>query len=92
FWVEGKFTKDEIKEYFPDLLEEYAEKQRQWFHNLVTMANNDWQKNRHMLAVSDLQRKAAKWLGVQAEWVEIRMQETNQCPFCTAQIPPTAVK
>lgn len=92
FWVPGRCSLKTVMENHAETIEKYATFQKNWFHALCSQADADWQKNKNMLAVSDLQRMAAKELGVQADWVELRMQENSTCPFCTVPIPVNAVK
>lgn len=92
FWVPGKYTAAQIKKEFPKRIATAREKQNNWFRNLVAQADADWQKNHNMLAVSDLQRHAARQLGIQKDWVELRVQETKPCPYCTVPVPPNAIK
>jgi hypothetical protein len=91
FWVHGKLTKDEVKRFHNRDIRKAETQQINWFRNLIAMADTDWMKNHNMLAVSDLQRLAARCLGVKKDWVEFVMQETVQCPFCTIGIPSHAI-
>jgi hypothetical protein len=91
FWVEGRLTKDEVKKYHKDKINNARAKVKQWFHNLCAMADTDWNRNRNRLSVSDLQRTAAKSLGIKKEWVEFIVEETITCKFCTFAVPPNAV-
>jgi hypothetical protein len=92
FWVEGLLTAEEIKELHEDEIREADRKQRNWFRNLVALADADWEKNHNRLAVSDLQRLAARCLGINKDWVEMEQMETVRCPFCTISIPTSAIK
>lgn len=92
FWVEGRLTKAEIKKHYSRKINEAAEMQNHWFHALCSMADADFQRNKNMMAVSDLQREAAKYLGVQKDWVEFQMHETTPCPFCKFSIAPGSIK
>lgn len=92
FWVEGRLSLDDIREYHSEEIKEADRKQKNWFRNLVALADADWEKNKNRLAVSDLQRLAARCLGIRKDWVEMQMQETVNCPFCTVAIPPDAIK
>ena len=91
FWIQGKLDKEEVKRFHSGEIENARIQQTNWFKNLIAMADADWNKNHNMLAVSDLQRLAAKCLGVQKDWVEFAMQETVSCPFCTINIPSHAI-
>lgn len=94
FWVEGRLTVKEVKDNYRKKLKEYKEKQDNWFHALCAMADADWHKNHNMLAVSDLQRMAARSLGLvdRYEWVQLQTQVTIECPFCKFRITPDSVK
>lgn len=91
FWVEGRLTKDEVKKYYLKEIDNARVKVTQWFRNLCAMADADWQKNRNMLAVSDLQRMAAKTLNIKRDWIEFIAEETIKCVFCTFAVPPNAI-
>jgi len=92
FWVEGRLTEKDLIEEYPDLISDRLRMQFNWFRRLCALADADFKKNRNMLSVSDLQRSAAKILGVRAEWVEMQMSEYVVCKFCTTQIPTFAIK
>lgn len=91
FWIRGRLTLTEVKNDYDELVDHYAERQKIWFHSLCSLADADWHKNKNMLAVSDLQRMAALFLGVKADWVEMRMEETVKCPMCTGDVNPNAI-
>jgi hypothetical protein len=91
FWVQGRLNIEEIHEYHQEKINAARLRVNQWYRNLCAMADADWNRNRNMLAVSDLQRTAAKVLGIKKEWVEFTAQETIPCKFCTIPIPPTAI-
>lgn len=82
FWVEGKLTASQVEEFYPEQLATAKRQQVNWYKNIIAMADTDWEKNRNMLAVSDLQREAARALNVQKEWVEFKTEEMNKCPYC----------
>lgn len=94
FWVEGRLTKDEVSKHFKAKIAGYKERQDNWFHALCNMADADWQKNHNMLAVSDLQRMAAQSLGLtdKYDWVQLRTEATEECPFCKFRIAIGSVK
>lgn len=92
FWVEGRWTIEGIKRKFAKKLAEAQAKQERWFYNLVTMADADWEKNHNILAVSDLQRHAARYLNIKKAWVDPIPTEANTCPFCKSVVDPTSIK
>lgn len=91
FWLSGRMTQNEIEANFPDLIEAYAKRQKNWFRNLCALASADWNKNHNMLAVSDLQRVAANALGIKEDWVDFQSQETSNCRMCQTAINPAAI-
>jgi hypothetical protein len=91
FWLEGRLSKTVILVDNADAIAYYRARQNNWFRSLVTLADNDWEKNKSRIAVSDLQRAAAKALGIRKDWVDLSTQETVNCPMCKSFINPTAV-
>lgn len=92
FWVPGRCTEQEIRTKYAKQLAAATELQRNWYRNLVALADVDWEKSKNRLAVSDLQRIGAKALGIQKEWVEFRNLETVSCPYCNIAVQPGAIK
>lgn len=92
FWVPGRLTLKQVLENYPKLVKKYEALQLGWFRNLCSLADADWEKNHNRLAVSDLQRNAARTLGVKKEWVDFKVEETDTCPFCSTAVSKTAVK
>jgi len=91
FWVDGRLEADEVLEHYKDLYEFRLARMKNWFTNLVAMADADWNKNHNMMAVSDLQKKAARFLGIKKDWVEFAAVETLNCKFCTSPVPLGAI-
>jgi len=91
FWVRGRLGVKEVMEIHKDKVEEYRVKQKAWFLNLVAMADADWRKNHNMLAVSDLQRMAARELNINKEWVDFNPEIPVMCPACQTALKPEAV-
>src|SRR3990167_7876194 len=80
----------DVEKFHRKRLESNRKMQKAWFHNLCIMADADWEKNHDMRAVSDLQRAAAKYLGINKEWVEFRMEEMTKCVYCNSSVSPEA--
>lgn len=91
FFVPGRLTLKEVRENYPELISHYEELQKNWFRNLCALADADWSKNHNLLSVSDLQRAAAKSLGIVKDWVEMRVEETTACPMCKTNVNPEAI-
>lgn len=93
FWCEGRLVWTDVLDQYPEELGTARRQQNHWFKNLINLADADWQKNKNMMAVSDLQRIAASSLGVVKDWVNwIEPDSTMKCGFCQAQISVDSVK
>jgi RNase P subunit RPR2 len=90
FVVEGKFNSDDIKAKFPELLGKYRLIQENWFKALVERANQDFGKTGVSQLVSDLQKLAAKELGLKPNWSIDHQLKTLTCPLCATLLPANA--
>ncbi len=92
--VPGNHTKEKIKEMFPEELKALLETQRRWFGELVKLADDVWNdpaaKGKHR-SISDLQRYAAKYLGLNREWLTAVQTNLVPCFACGWNIPDTAL-
>lgn len=96
FYVVGKFTKEQIKEQFADKVKLARDKQYEWFKRLVRAADDSWQKERKHNAITNVQRIAARLLGLEREWKEIPKPDVNavqlvKCPACFAVVHPQQI-
>lgn len=85
FWVEGHLSKDEVKKQHSGKISEAKNHQRNWFENLVKLADDAWVgSNKQHKAIADIQRYACKQLGLTRDWlIEIPTQITTKpCPNC----------
>lgn len=83
FWVEGHFKAKQIEDNFPEKLQEAEHRQMRWFATLVRIADDDWARYHQHRFVSDLQRYAAKSMGLDREWLSTALSEVQiQCPLC----------
>lgn len=76
---------------FQQLLDDAKAKQKNWFANLVKMADVDWARsNGNPLSVSDLSRLAAEYLGMKDKpWMsDIAHLEKSNCPACGFIVNP----
>jgi len=92
FWVSNRLTNEEVWLMHRTEIDEAKKKQDNWFRRMIAMADADFVKNKNIMAVSDLQRLAARCLGVKKEWVEFAGENTKQCPFCTIAVPVDTIK
>lgn len=62
--------------------------QKRWFVALVKIADDDWQQYKAHRMVSDIQRVAAKELGLKRDWLMVVDNEspTEECPFCASKL------
>jgi hypothetical protein len=62
-------------------------RQMKWFEALVRLADDDWQQLRRHRMISDVQRTAAKELGLEREWLDTVYDESKSaCPFCGSDL------
>jgi hypothetical protein len=54
---------------------------------LVAAADREWERSHSFLFIHDLQRRAAKHLGVEKEW-HYQARETEECPGCGERVKP----
>lgn len=94
FWVEGRLSAEEVIDFYPQKVADARKRVHQWYRNLINMADADWAKNKNVRTVSDVQKVAARVLGVKREWVEYTQDpiETINCPFCRYSIAPDSIK
>lgn len=68
-WIPKKLSKEQItKDYQPEL-KALRDAQRQWFIQLVKIADDSWNRVKKHSEISDIQRRASKELGLKREWV-----------------------
>lgn len=92
FWVHQRLSSAQVAEKHHKLISQYKERQKNWFDNLIAMADADWEKNKNRMAVSDLQRTAANHHGIIKDWVTITPMENISCVFCRTMISVDSIK
>jgi hypothetical protein len=92
FWVPGKISKEEIVKNHSVILKQARDAQRNWFNNLVKMADDDWSKYRQHKTISDTQRHALRALGLTRDWdIDIeKLSSAKSCPACMNKVPDGA--
>jgi hypothetical protein len=63
------------------------EKLDDFYRALVAAADREWERSHSFLFIHDLQRRAAKSLGVEKEW-HYQARETDECPGCGDRVKP----
>lgn len=96
FWVPGVHTVLDISIKFSEKLKEVRERQVIWFKRLVSIADDDWEKTRQHKTISDMQRFAAKSLGLDKPWIvnaasEVAVMGQAKCFACKSIISSEAI-
>jgi len=66
-----------------DKIKDVLTKQHNWFTALVQIADDDWQQAHKHNMISDIQRTAARELGLKRDWLmQIADETRSNCPFC----------
>jgi hypothetical protein len=90
FFIPGEFSIQQVKTQHKDRLEVADKKQKNWFKDLVNMADNLWARtNGNPLAIADLMRLAARELGMtDKSWMKNSIQPItlNPCIACGSLI------
>ena len=82
----------QLEKTHPGVLKEYQGRQNNWFGKLVKDADDKWQKYRMNIVISDIERYAARHLGIKRDWmVKLEAAELVACPYCTTLISPLAI-
>jgi len=92
--ISGKHDKESIKKNFPDLLEGLLAAQKRWFVNIVKLADDVWSDPNargRQRSISDLQRFAAKYLGLNREYLTAVVANLVACFACGYMIPSSAL-
>jgi|SRR6187401_1512794 len=91
FCVPGSYTVEEVRKNFPKELELANLQQRNWFAKLVNEGDDCWNKFHRSAAISELQRKACSWLGIEREWNIDVAAVIQKCPACKGTLPDGAI-
>jgi hypothetical protein len=91
FIIPEKLTKEEIRKKYSGKLSEIRAVQNNWFRRLVTLADDDWARYHQHKMISDLQRFAAQYLGMDREWLIQATDEVKRCPGCRTVVDPLAI-
>lgn len=94
FWVRGKLTALEVQLRHGDQITSAHESQNRWFDKLIMLADDDWEKTRQHMTISDTQRHAARARGQNRPWL-IKPADApvkfKICPSCASSVPEAAV-
>ena len=85
FYLPGTHSAREVKANFAKEVDAALARQNLWLLKLVKKADDEWQKFRQHKFITDMQRWAAKKLGMKKEWGEVSAAaplEVENCKFC----------
>lgn len=90
----GNHTKEQVKKMFAVELQQLNEAQKNWFAELVKLADDVWNDphargKQH--SISDVQRHACRYLGLNREWLTSVVTNNVPCFACGFNIPDTAL-
>ena len=93
FAINEPCTIKEVREKHEEALSIALTSQVAWFKRLVSLADDEWQKFRQHRMISDLQRIAVDYLGIEREWKDAATPlELPRCPACgSSTLPDVAV-
>lgn len=96
FWVPEVQTLGSILANFSKQLEKVKIRQDNWFKRLVTIADDDWEKTRQHKTISDMQRYAAKSLGLERPWIinaasQVQAVGQAKCIGCSSVVSLEAI-
>jgi len=92
FAVEGEHDVESIRKNFPGELARAYRNQTEWFKKNVSHADDLWQRFRRRSMISNLCVDAARWLGLNREWIidnEIDAAAIK-CPVCFSTVNANA--
>lgn len=94
FWVPGNVSAKDVERLFPKEVAEAKRLQNRWFLALVKMADDEWSRNKQHKMITDIQRIAAKSLGLSnKEWLVMPDPvQMVKCPACFSFIEEGTVK
>jgi hypothetical protein len=83
-YIQGTITLPVLKTTQSDILDQLKKQQKAWFVNLCNHTSDEWRQYHSTRVVSDVARFAAKFLGLEPEWLtaEIAGFESIKCPAC----------
>lgn len=92
FYVQGTYHEN-FEYLFPEELARARVQQKNWFLELVSIADDDFAKDRRHIVISDVQRYAAKALKFDRPWL-LQVDDNiieKTCPACFTVVHPKAI-
>lgn len=84
-YVQGDISIKDFLEKTPEKHNEMKANQRHWFVNVCKKTDDDWMKYKHHRVVSNQARLAARFLGLDPEWLRAETVglQYRKCPACS---------
>jgi len=92
--IPGNHSKEDVLKMFGPELEALNQAQKNWFSNLVKAADDVWtdpQARGKQHSISDTMRYAAKYLGLNRDWLTSVVTTNVPCFACGWNVPNTAL-
>jgi hypothetical protein len=91
-WVPGKVSSSEFVVKYAGRHTDLQKKQLTWFGKLVQRADNDWNRYKNHMVVSNNQKFAARALGLEREWlIASNIEVPIKCTACLSNCDPAAI-
>ena len=68
-----------------DELTEARQRLAVFYRSMVASADREWERSHSYLFINDVQRRAARYLGLEKEWF-YQARETSDCPGCGEKV------
>ena len=93
FFVTGKLTLSQVIKDCANELKKAKERQDNWFRDMVTIADDDWERFHQHRTITDMQRYAAKALKLDRPWIVNLPDATisTKCPACASLLQPGVI-
>lgn len=93
FFIDGEYKdKKSVLAVAKGEIERARMLQKNWFMRLVAIADDEWNKYHSHKTISELQRFAAKSLGLEREWnIEGTVNSLAFCPACKVPVKSDAI-
>lgn len=93
FFLEGEYKdKKAVLAVAKDRITEARRQQKNWFMRLIAIADDEWSKYHSHKMISELQRFAARSLGLERDWnIEGTVNALAFCPACKVPVKADAI-
>jgi len=71
----------------PAELDQARGKLEEFYKKQVLIADQEWERTHNYMFITDVQRRAARWLGLEKEW-SYEPKAMTECPACGEKLKP----